>query len=571
MADTGILGVAARDVARLQKVAGIVVKHGFGEVLMRVPFAAQVLGVSASRTTVEDQGTAPERFARLLGELGPTFIKLGQVLSMRSDLLPREYVTALTTLQDRAPVIPIEAVKRAIELGLGRPADEIFAEFDDEPLATASIAQTHRATTKEGRRVVVKVQRPGIGETMRGDLDLLYLAARGLEAGIDDLRLLSPSSIVAEFEKALLRELNFTAELANLVRMGQLLAETKGVIVPEPIAELSSRTVLVMQFFEGVSVRDLEPKSERAQDVIVKLLDVMTKGILVDGFFHGDPHAGNILVGPDGTVCLLDLGLVGTLSPEQREDIITLVLGTIVDDASTVVRVLLKMGTPTQRVNIGELKAEITRVRAQYVMVKSVAELDSQRFVEEFANAAHKYRVRLATEYSVLVKSVATIEGLVRRLHPDVDVLSIVKPYAERLFADRYSPQAMIQQALGGATGVASLIRTVPTHLDQILHDVETGNVQIRPLTPVLDTLPERVHQSASRIGVAIYSAAMTISAAVVVPDDWSRPMQWLKIALFATFSTLAIAGWTATWWWHFLGQGKRLRLAPLIKFFRRR
>lgn len=571
MAETGILGVAARDVSRLQKVAGIVVKHGFGEVLMRVPFAAQVLGVGAARTQVEVQGTAPERFARLLGELGPTFIKLGQVLSMRSDLLPREYIVALETLQDRAPVIPIDAVKRVIEEGLGRSVDEIFANFDDEPLATASIAQTHRATTKEGRTVVVKVQRPGIGQTMRGDLDLLYLAARGLEAGIDDLRLISPSSIITEFEKALLRELNFTAELANLVRLGQLLKTTKGVIVPEPIAELSCSTVLVMQYFSGISVRDLEPKSERAKDVIVKLLDVMTKGILVDGFFHGDPHAGNILVGDDGTICLIDLGLVGTLSPEQREDIITLVLGTIVDDASTVVRVLLKMGTPTQRVNIGELKAEITRVRAQYVMVKSVAELDSQRFVEEFANAAHKYRVRLATEYSVLVKSVATIEGLVRRLHPDVDALSIVKPYAERLFADRYSPQAMLQQALGGATGIASLIRTVPTHLDQILHDVETGNVQIRPLTPKLDLLPDRVHNSASRIGVAIFSAAMTVSAAVVVPDDWTRPMQWVKLALFVGFSTVATVGWTAMWWWHFLGQGKRLRLAPLIQFFRRR
>ena len=571
MSETGILGVAARDVGRLQKVAAIVVKHGFGEVLMRVPFAAEVLRISPTRINSDDQGTAPERFARLLGELGPTFIKLGQLLSMRSDLLPREYVVALTTLQDRAPVIPIDDVKRVIEEGLGRPVDEIFADFDDEPLATASIAQTHRATTKEGRQVVVKVQRPGIGQTMRGDLDLLYLAARGLEAGIDDLRLISVSSIIAEFEKALLRELNFSAELANLVRMGQLLRDTKGIIVPEPVAELSCRTVLVMQYFAGVSVRELEPKSERAKDVIVKLLDVMTKGILVDGFFHGDPHAGNILVAADGTICLLDLGLVGTLSPEQREDIITLVLGTIVDDASTVVRVLLKMGTPTQRVNIGELKAEITRVRAQYVMVKSVAELDSQRFVEEFANAAHKYRVRLATEYSVLVKSVATIEGLVRLLHPEVDALSIVKPYAERMFTDRYSPQAMLQQALGGATGMASLIRTVPTHLDQILHDLETGNVQVRPHTPKLDLLPDRVHQSASRVGVAIFSAAMTVSAAIVVPDDWTRPMQWIKIALFVGCSTFALVGWTAAWWWHFIGQGKRLRLAPLIQLFRRR
>jgi ubiquinone biosynthesis protein len=571
MGEPGLLDIATRDAARLRHVAAIVVQHGFGEVLTRVPFAAQLLGVGAARERVEEQGTAPERFARLLGALGPTFIKLGQVLSMRADLLPREYVVALTTLQDRAPAITLDDVRRAIEDGLGRPVDEIFASFDEAPLATASIGQTHLATTKEGQRVVVKVQRPGIGETMRGDLDLLYLAARGLEAGIDDFRLLGIASIVAEFEKALLRELNFSAELANLVRMEQLLTESPGVVVPTPHPELSCRTVLVMDFFAGEPVRALVPHSDRARVVIERLLDVMAKGILVDGFFHGDPHAGNILVGEDGTLCLLDLGLVGTLSPEQRDDIVTLVLATIVDDASTVARVLLKMGTPMQRVNISELKGEITRIRSQYVAVKRVADLDSQRFVEEFASAAHRYRVRLATEYSVLVKSIATIEGLVRHLHPEVDVVAIVKPWADKLFAERYAPQSMLQQALGGATGIASLARTVPTHLDQILHDLETGNVQVRPLVPVLDTLPDRIHQSTSRLGVTIFAASTTIAAVLALPEGLDRPMAWVRLTLAVVLGGSALAGWTTAWWWHFLGQGKRLHLAPLLQFLRRR
>jgi ubiquinone biosynthesis protein len=567
-------GVAVRDVARLRKVASIVAMHGYGELLARIPGGAQLVKGAAQAGGADDPkasvGTPAERFTRLLAALGPTYIKLGQVLSMRSDLLPTDYVKALATLQDKAPRIPFSDVQAEIERGLGRPIDEVFDELSEEPLGTASIGQTHLARTKDGRRVVVKVQRPGIGEVMRGDLDLLYLAARGLESSIEELKLMQPSAIVAEFEKSLLRELNFTAELANLVRAAQLLDRARPVTVPEPIPELSCRTVLTMSYFEGRPLRALEPGSDEAKRAVEELLHAMCKGVFLDGFFHGDPHAGNLLVDDAGTLCLLDLGLVGTLSPEQRDDLVTLVLGTILDDAATVARVLLKMGTPTQRVDIGELKREIVRVRAQYVTVQRISELDTQGFVEEFANAVGKYRVKLATEYSVLVKAAGTLEGLVRTLHPDVDVLAITKPYVERIFAERWSPQQMLQQALGGGVGVASLLRTVPTHVDQILHDFETGNVQVRPLTPKLDTLPDVLYQSATRLAVALFASAMTVSAAVTLPTDYDRAMDWVHIAFFLLFTTLAIGGWTVTWWWHWLGRGRSLRLSPVLNFFRR-
>lgn len=563
-----ILGVAIRDVSRLRKVAVVVARHGFGEVLLRMPFASQ-LGIGRADAR-EARGTAAERFTDLLGELGPTYIKLGQVLSMRSDLLPADYIRALSTLQDDAPPIAFEDVKKVIEEGLGQPLEELFDSFEPEPLATASIGQTHLATTKSGQKVVVKVQRPGIGPIMRSDLDLLYLAARGLESSIEELALLQPSAIVREFEQGLLRELNFSAELANLVRARELLDPDRPVTVPEPIPELSCRTVLTMSYFEGRPVRELPPGSEEARHAVEEILHAMCKGVFIDGFFHGDPHAGNILVNDEGTLCFLDLGLVGTLSAEQRDDLVTLVLGTIIDDASTVARVLLKMGTPTQRVDIGELKREIVRVRSKYVMVKSVSELDTQGFIDEFANAVGKYRVKLATEYSVLAKAAGTIEGLVRTLYPDVDVVAITRPYVERMVTERYSPEQMLQQALGGGVGVASLLRTIPTHVDQILHDFETGNVQVRPLTPKLDRLPDTLYQSATRLAVALFAASMSICAAVSLPDGYESYMDWARIAFFVLFTTLAIGGWTVTWWWHWLGRERSIRLTPLINLLRR-
>ncbi|MFK7984627.1 MAG: ABC1 kinase family protein [Sandaracinaceae bacterium] len=566
-----ILGVAVRDVARLRSVATVVVRHGFGEVLTRMPFAAQILGRGTLKGGEEAKGTAPERFTKLLGALGPTYIKLGQLLSMRGDLLPADYVEALSTLQDEAPVIPLDQVLDVVEEGLGQPIEELFESFSEAPLATASIGQAHTAVTKDGQKVVVKVQRPGIGDTMRGDLDLLYLAARGLEASVEELKLIQPAVIVSEFEKNLLRELNFSAELANLVRAGQLLDPDRPVVVPEPLPELSCRTVLTMSFFEGRPVRELEVGSPEAEHAVTEIMHFMCRGVFVDGFFHGDPHSGNILVDDEGTLCFLDMGLVGSLSPEQRDDLVTLVLGTILDDASTVARVLLKMGTPTQRVDIGELKREIVRVRAEYVMVRSVRDLDTQGFVDEFARAVGKYRVKLATEYTLLAKAAGTVEGLVRQLYPDVDALAITKPYVEQIFSERWAPQQMVQQALGGGVGMASLLRTLPTHADQILHDFETGNLTVKPQTPKLDKLPDTIYQSATRLAVALFASAMTISATLALPTDYRNPMDWVHIAFFLLFTCFAIGGWTLTWWWHWLGRDFKFRVTPILNLFRRR
>jgi ubiquinone biosynthesis protein len=290
-----LLGAARRDIARLHKVSATIVRHGFGELLLKTPLGRRLYrDKQVEGATV--QGSAAVRFTRMLASLGPTFIKLGQILSMRQDLLGREWIEALSTLQDDAPKVPFEDIRKAVETSLGMPLSEAFASFESEPLATASIAQTHLATTHEGERVVVKVQRPGIEDEMRGDLDLLYLGAQVLEASIDEMQLVGITDIVGEFERALLKELDFRSELANLLRMRSLLDPERAVQVPRPHPELSTSNVLTMEFFPGKTVRKLTPRSDEARHAVREIVHAACKQVFADGFFHGDPHSGNFLV-----------------------------------------------------------------------------------------------------------------------------------------------------------------------------------------------------------------------------------------------------------------------------------
>ena len=486
-----IVGVAMRDLGRFRTVAFIVARHGFGPLLMRTPLGKRLFDKPPEGDAALRETSAPVRFAKLLAALGPTYIKLGQILSMRKDIFAPEWIEALETLQDDAPRLPFTAIREQVETSLGGTLEDLYASFDQEPLATASIAQTHRARTKDGDEVVVKVQRPGIEATMRSDLDLLYLAAQILEASIDEMQLVGVVSIVEEFEKGLLRELNFNQELSNLLEFQRNLDPERKVTVPRPYPELSTRTVLTMQFFKGRPIRKLTPRSPEAQAVVNEIVHAALKQVLVDGVFHGDPHAGNLLYDEDGTVCMIDLGMVGRVSREQRDDIVTLAIATISNDSTTIARLLLKMGTPTQRVNLAELKSDIERIRSKHLVVTELRRVRLGRL-----HRGVRARPRAATgsssptDMAILAKAAATLEDIIRTLHPEVDLIGIARPFLDDIVRQRLSPQRILGDMMSEASGLGSMLRTVPGQIDQLMHDFETGNIMVRAVTPELDRDP---------------------------------------------------------------------------------
>jgi ubiquinone biosynthesis protein len=562
-----IVGVAMRDLARLRTVAMIVARHGFGQLLMRLPLGRRLFDKPPEGDDSMRHLSAPVRFAKLLAALGPTYIKLGQILSMRKDLFAPEWIAALETLQDDAPRLPFEAIRAQVEESLGGRIEDLYAWFDEQPLGTASIAQTHRARTRDGDEVVVKVQRPGIETVMRSDLDLLYLWAQVLESSIDEMQLVGIVGIVEEFEKGLLKELNFHQELANLLEFQRNLDPGHKVTVPKPHAELSARTVLTMQFFPGQPIRKLVPKSPEAQAIVNEIVYTAIRQVLVDGVFHGDPHAGNLLYDESGMVCMIDLGMVGRVTPEQRDDIVTLVVATIANDTTTVARVLLKMGTPTQRVNLAELKFDIERIRSEHLMVASFGEYDSAGFIEEFSKAAGRHRIKLARDMAILGKAAATLEDIIRTLHPDVDLIGIARPFLDDIVKRRLSPQRILGEFMSEASGIGSMMRTIPGQVDQLLHDFETGNIMVRAVTPGLDEIPTRLHALGGRISLAAFASATTIAAAIAMPETTQSTPRLVTATVLGISAAIA---WTALFAWHWLARGKPLRLMPLVKFFRR-
>ena len=567
-ASASMFGVASRDIKRLNAIVTIIVKHGFGEMFLRTPLGRRFMQETSLSAGGDSHSLPPAvRFRKLLENLGPTYIKFGQILSMRRDVLPLHYIEALEGLQDSTPVVATLHIREVISHGLGRPVEELFGTFDDTPLATASIGQTHRATTLLGEEVVVKVQRPGIEQTMRSDLDLLFILAKMLEASIEEVQLMAPSEMVAEFEKALLRELNFTEEFANLVTARNFLASERSITVPKPYPELSCRTVLTMEFFPGKSLRHLVPQSDQAKHAVEEIFHCSCKQVLIDGFFHADPHMGNILVNEDGLLCMIDLGLVGRLNQSQRADLISLVMGGLMRDAASMARILLHMGTPTERVNIAELKAEIQRIMDQFLTNTTLSEINSSEFANAFIAAAQRFKIKLAKDYALLIKSIFVIEGIVRSLHPELDIIGIIRPYAESIFTQKFSPQHLLQESLGGIGQFAALMRQLPTLLEQMLHDAETGNIQIKAVTPQLDQIAPLLHQLAGRITLAGFAVTMTMTSALLT--GWSTPEHSHVLIITAT-TVAAVITWTVLLAWHFVGRGRPIRARSIVQFFKR-
>tara|TARA_B100000609_G_scaffold199169_1_gene201022 strand:- start:1089 stop:2612 length:1524 start_codon:yes stop_codon:yes gene_type:complete len=485
--------------------------------------------------------STPKRLLLVMQELGPTFIKLGQILSTRPDLIPEEFIEEFKTLQSSAAPLPFEKISAQLNIALPAPVDEIFDNIDPEPLASASIAQVHKATLKDGSKVVLKVIRPGIRETLMSDLSILKFFARQVESLFPDAVLFDPVGIAAEFEKALSKEIDFTVELRNLQRFTKNFTDNPDVHIPIAYPELSSKDVLVMERVEGQKITDVE---EDREYLVRRMVAISFEMIYVHGFFHGDLHPGNIFVLPDGRIALIDFGLVGRLTPKMKDYVIDLLLGLVRHDYEVVPETLYEIGIKKVPVNYDRFQADVASLMDEYLLGAKMADIDFGKLIQELLDGAMRHHIAVPPDYTMMFKALVTVEGVGKQLDPELDLFKELEPYVRELVKQRYSPEELWHRGMRQVGHINRLLQQFPITARQVLLGIENGRIQFGLDERQMGRwLEEYRLQNARRLEVAlsgIFMLMATLSLSHGTPTIFGLP----TISFIGYLIGGGLAGW---------------------------
>lgn len=552
----GSMGINKRlNIKRYQEIITVFAKHGFGLIIDQLGIF-DYLKMRKHGTDTENsisKRSIGERLRISLEELGPTFVKVGQILSTRADIVPQDIVEELKKLQNSVQPFAFNEVRAVIESEFEGTLEKVYKEFTQEPIASASISQVHKAVLGNGRKVAVKVQRPGIERVISHDLSILHDLAHFVDNHTKFGKIYDFSSMVKDFERTLKNELDFTKEGENGDTFRGNFAKDEGIKVPEVNWNYTSRRVLTMEFIEGIGVNDHKALGKAGIDkkeTAKRIAESICNQILRDGFFHADPHPGNIKILRDGTIVFLDLGMVGRVSEARRKTISKFFVGVSNKDTRMVARAVMELDAMHEKKNIKKFEQDVDLMIDKYLTMPwsriNVGELLYEVFSIAFLNG-----IRLPREFTLLAKSLATIQSLLEELAPELNTIEVAKPIAKKLVLQSYSLKNISSLLARNASAYKDLISELPFYIQNLLEKAEDGELTLQLKIKDIDRIQKRFDRGINRISFSVILLAVCIVITGIIigsSQNASEGSQMyllnitaLKIGLAAAFSIVLV------------------------------
>jgi len=531
-----------RDIPRVRRILVVATRHGFGQLVEQAGLH-RAISFGRRITTFRKQPlphhrlSAPDRLRSMFEELGPTFIKLGQVLACRPDLLPLEYAQELTKLTDSVAPFPFAEAKEIIEQDLGSPLDVLFSEFDHTPLAAASIAQVHRAVLPDGREVMVKVQRPRIDQIISRDISILRGIASLIDTHVRELKPFNVPGIVDEFSRTINRELDFFIEGSFALQLRRNFEESPDLYIPAVYTDLSSKRVLVLERIEGVRIDDyagIVRLGFDRKDIALKGAGAFFKMVFQDGLFHADPHPGNIFVLRDGRLGLVDFGIMGRVNEENMDHFANVLVALAEHDYDALAQQYLHLGfvseetTDIERFQ-RELREDLAELLEPYYGMK-VRQIDFGTYVERVTHILSRHQLRVPQNLYLMDKALLTLEGILKQLDPEFDYFAVAKPYVEDLVRRRRHPLRMFRQAQKNINAFTEAAAALPRQAKHVMGKLMRGEVGVKLHHEGLQLLIRDIDKSSNRLSFSIITAAIIVASSIIIHSGQGQTLFGLPV-----------------------------------------
>lgn len=535
---------------RYKTIANIFFKHGLGFVieklgLMRfVPFKKRYFK-SLPYDDTSRKKTLAERIKSALEELGPTFVKFGQLLSLRPDMVPEALVKELAKLQDCVEPFAFDEALRIIEEEYNQPYDKYFTEIIPEPIGSASISQVHKAKLLDGTEVIIKVRRRGIDKVIDYDIEILFNFARMLMNNIPEIQLYEPVRMVEEFAKHIKKELDFTIEAQNCERFMNNFKDDKTVHIPKVYSELTTPKIMVMEYINGIKADHVDRLKAAGFDLKKLALHgsrAFFKMILIDGLFHGDPHPGNIFIRPDGAVAFIDFGVTGKLNDEMQMRIIHMFIGLMTKDVNKIVKNLLIMGVLPENIDVNLLKYEIEEFIEEHYN-KPLKRLEIGTIMLQTIKIAVKHKIRVPSEYSLLSKATLEIEAIGRKLDPNYETAKAAEPFLHELTKRILWPRDIIKILLNLGEDLKELLFDTPKTFNSIFKKIEKGKLGIEFHHIGLEDLIKKLDTVSNRLSVSLIVSALIVSSGLIVTAEKGPFVYGVPLIGFSGFVIAGVFG----------------------------